>query len=62
MRAIERVLGRKIEQHIFDNFNYAIAAPTPPTRNIMKIATHKPMRQKHPNQRNTNQKNKKGDK
>ena len=62
VRAIERVLGRKIEQHIFDNFNYAIAAPTPPTRNIMKIATHKPMRQKHPNQRNTNQKNKKGDK
>ena len=44
VRAIERVLGKKIEQRKFDDFNYAAAAPT---RSLMNVATRKPTQQKH---------------
>jgi len=46
VRAIERVLGRKLVQFKFDNFNYAVAPPPKPVQNMMKTASHKPFRKK----------------
>lgn len=53
IRAIERVLGRKVERREFEDFNYAAKAPAQPVRNMSAVATHKPMRSKKPQQRNT---------
>lgn len=48
VRDIERVLGKKIEHRVFEDFNYSAAAPPQqPTRNMMKFATHKPARKKN---------------
>lgn len=44
VRAIERVLGRKIEQREFDDFNYAAAAPA---RSLGSVATRKPEQHRH---------------
>jgi superfamily II DNA/RNA helicase len=43
VRAIERVLGRKIEQTRLENFDYTVAAPARP---LMSAATHKKPQQK----------------
>lgn len=43
VRAIERVLGRKIEQRQFDHFDYTVA---PPARSLMNVATRKPPQRK----------------
>lgn len=48
VRAIERVLGRKIEQYKFDDFDYT---KTPPARNLMSVATKKPAQHKHRHRR-----------
>lgn len=42
VRAIERVLGRKIEQVTFDDFDYTAAPSSAPTRSFMSAASHKP--------------------
>jgi len=39
VRAIERVLGRQLEQYKFDDFDYAT---TPPARTMSHVATRKP--------------------
>jgi ATP-dependent RNA helicase RhlE len=44
VRAIERVLGRKIEQRELDDFNYAAAAPA---RSLGSVATRKPEQHRH---------------
>ncbi len=44
VRAIERVLGRKIEQCKLEDFNYTAPAPA---RNLGSVATHKPAQRKH---------------
>lgn len=44
VRAIERVLGRKIEQCQLDDFDYKAPAPA---RSLMSVATHKPAQRKH---------------
>jgi ATP-dependent RNA helicase RhlE len=41
VRGIERVLGKKLEQCEFKDFNYS--APTQPSRPLMSVATHKPV-------------------
>lgn len=43
VRAIERVLGRQIEQCKLDDFNYAATAPA---RSLGSVATHKPAQRK----------------
>lgn len=43
VRAIERVLGRKIEQYQFEDFDYTVVQPT---RNLFAVASRKPIRQK----------------
>lgn len=40
VRAIERVLGKKIERSLLENFNYKAAAA--PTRTLQEAATYKP--------------------
>ncbi|OGT69664.1 MAG: RNA helicase [Gammaproteobacteria bacterium RIFCSPHIGHO2_12_FULL_45_9] len=45
LRAIERVLGRKIEQCKFTDFDYT-ATPAPQTRNLMSVATKRPTQHK----------------
>jgi ATP-dependent RNA helicase RhlE len=49
VRAIERVLGRKIEQRELKEFNYAATAPA---RTLGSVATIKPMQRRHRPQRN----------
>lgn len=43
VRAIEKVLGRKIEQYKLEDFNYDA---TPPKRSLMNVATIKPTQRK----------------
>ena len=43
VRAIERVLGKKIEQHKFDDFDYEA---TDHTRSLIQVATKKPAQRK----------------
>lgn len=49
VRAIERVLGNKIEQHLFEDFDYTV---NPEMRSLMSIATKKPAQQKNRRRRN----------
>jgi ATP-dependent RNA helicase RhlE len=44
VRAIERVLGKKIEQCKLEDFDYATSAPT---RSIASVATRKPVQHRH---------------
>lgn len=44
VRAIERVLNKKLERYKFDDFNYAMSAPQ---RTVMNAATRKPQQRKH---------------
>lgn len=50
VRAIERVLGKIIEQRKFDNFDYN--APAAPKRNLMSVATKKPNQRKRNSHKN----------
>lgn len=43
VRAIERVLGRKVEQRQFDDFDYTAAAPA---RTLQAVATRKPQQRR----------------
>lgn len=48
VRAIERVLGRKIEQRQLNDFNYTAPAPA---RNVGSVVTHKPVQHKRRHRR-----------
>jgi ATP-dependent RNA helicase RhlE len=56
IRAIERVLGRKVELRELNDFNYAAKAPAQPVKNMMATATRKPMRSRKPQQRRSDKK------
>lgn len=50
VRAIERVLGKKIEQRVFNDFDYAARAT--PERPLMQVATDKPAQHRRQHHRN----------
>lgn len=51
VRAIERVLGRKIEQRRFEDFDYEAKAPA---RTLGEVATHRPAQHRNRNRRPVN--------
>lgn len=48
VKAIERVLGRKVEQRKFDDFDYTAAAPP---RTLQNVATRKPQQRRRDSER-----------